>query len=226
MNDYSDVVKYLYDNKDKKYKLFNDKIINTNLKTIGVRVPIIKSLAKRLSNNYEWFLTNAKNNTYEEMLLEGLVISNIKDIDLLHHKINIFINKIDNWAICDMVCCNIKILKKNHDTAISIVKENIGSDNPWKVRFAFIVLLDYLIDINNLDLIFNYCDNINNDFYYVLMAKAWLISECFIKYRDKTLYYLKHNKLDKFTYNKSISKICDSYRVTKEDKFLLKSMKK
>ena len=32
----------LFKNQDKKYKLFNDKIINTNLNTIGVRVPILK----------------------------------------------------------------------------------------------------------------------------------------------------------------------------------------
>ena len=46
-----------------------------------------------------------------------------------------------------------------------------------------------------------------NDFYYVMMAKAWLISECYIKYPNETLIYLEQTKIDTLTYNKAISKI-------------------
>ena len=69
-------------------------------------------------------------------------------------------------------------------------------------------------------------DNDNNSFYYVMMAKAWLISECYIKYPKETFEYLKRTNIDDITFNKAISKICDSYRVTKEDKIVLKKMKK
>ena len=58
------------------------------------------------------------------------------------------------------------------------------------------------------------------------MANAWLISICFIKYPDKTMKYLLNNNLDKFTFNKSIDKICDSYRVDKNIKHYLKSIKR
>ena len=55
------------------------------------------------------------------------------------------------------------------------------------------------------------------------MAIAWLVCELMIYNRDKTLKYLEHNKLNKFTINKAISKCRDSYRVSKEDKeFILK----
>ena len=58
------------------------------------------------------------------------------------------------------------------------------------------------------------------------MANAWLISICYIKYPDKTNKYLRNNNLDDFTYNKAISKICDSYRVDKKDKEILKKLKR
>ena len=59
--------------------------------------------------------------------------------------------------------------------------------------------------------------------YYVNMMLAWLLSECFVKYREETFEFLKKHKLNKFVINKGISKCRDSFRVSKEDKeFLLK----
>lgn len=58
------------------------------------------------------------------------------------------------------------------------------------------------------------------------MAIAWLLSICYIKYPEITLKYLKSGDLDNFTYNKTISKICESLRVSKETKEKLKKLKR
>ena len=58
------------------------------------------------------------------------------------------------------------------------------------------------------------------------MAIAWGISVCFVKYRDKTIDLLQHCEMDTFTYNKALQKMRESYRVSAEDKELLKTMKK
>ena len=58
------------------------------------------------------------------------------------------------------------------------------------------------------------------------MAIAWLLSVSFIKQKDKTIKYLKNNKLDNFTHNKAIQKIIESYRVTKEEKEFIKTLKR
>ncbi len=58
------------------------------------------------------------------------------------------------------------------------------------------------------------------------MAIAWLISMCYIKFKGRTLTYLKNNKLDDWTYNKAIQKIIESNRVSIEDKNLLRGMKR
>ena len=57
------------------------------------------------------------------------------------------------------------------------------------------------------------------------MATSWLLSICYIKQKDKTIIYLKNNNLDTFTIKKTISKICESYRVTKEEKENLKKVR-
>ena len=58
------------------------------------------------------------------------------------------------------------------------------------------------------------------------MAIAWLISEAYIKQKEKTLKFIENNKLNNFTHNKAIQKIIESYRVSKEEKKFVKTLKR
>ena len=58
------------------------------------------------------------------------------------------------------------------------------------------------------------------------MGISWLISISLIKYKDKTLKYLKKCKLNDFTYNKALQKARESLRVSKEDKDYYQSLKR
>ena len=221
------LLKILFDNKDDLYKKFNEKIINTHKKIIGVRTPVIRKIAKKISKgNYESFLLKVKHDYHEQILVEGLVISSLKDISVVLNKINNFTNLIDNWAVCDMVVANCKIIKNNLDETLKFIQKNINSINPWKTRVCFVMLLNYFVSKKYLNKIFYYVENDKSNFYYIMMSKAWLISECYIKFPEETIKYLKQSTLDKVTYNKAISKICDSYRVPKHDKIILRNMKK
>ena len=88
------------------------------------------------------------------------------------------------------------------------------------------MMLDYFIDDKYIDDVLNILDNIKHDGYYVKMAVAWTISVAFVKFQDKTMKYLKKNNLDDWTYNKSLQKICESLRVSKETKKAIKEMKR
>lgn len=224
---YEDILKLLEHNKDIKYKIFNDKIVNTKMNTIGVRVPVLRKISKKIAKtDYEAFLNQVKNNYYEEVMLEGMVISNIKDPSIIIQKLDKFLDKIDNWAICDMVCSSCKILNKIKDEFMNFIKRNLLSSNPWRVRFSFVSLLNYFVSEEYLNEIYKLIDNDVNHDYYVMMSKAWLICECYVKYPKKTIKYLKHSNIDLVTYNKAISKIIESNRVLKNDKIELKKMKK
>ncbi len=218
-----ELLKLLNENKDEEYKKFNDKIINTNQKTIGVRVPILKNIAKRFSIKD---LKEIKDDYYEQTLIKGFVISSVKDIDQMLDELNIFLKKIDNWAICDMVISNCKLIKKHQDKVFLFIEKNITSTNDWMVRACFVMLLDYFINEDKLKSIFSFIENSSNNFYYVMMAKAWLISKCYALYQNETLNFLKNTKIDNKLYNKAIDKICDSKMTSKQDKTKLKGMKK
>ena len=227
-NKYQDYTKYLNNYKeDKKFIDFNKKLIFTKYEILGIKVPNMRKIAKEISKtNIISFLNNVENNTYEEVMIEGLVISYIKEVDLCIKYFNKFINKIDNWAICDTCISSMKIVNKNKELFLKQIKKYIESKNEYVVRVGVVLLLNYYIEDSYIDLVFDIIDSINREDYYINMAIAWLVSVCFVKYRNKTFKYLNDNKLNRFTYNKSIQKIIESYRVSLEDKEILRSMKR
>ncbi len=221
------LIKKLKENKDLKYKEFNSKIISTKYPMIGVKTPILKNIAKEISKkDYKTFLQNKNTDYYETVLIEGFVISHIKDIEEALIYFDKFIKKIDNWAICDMTVSSMKIVKKNKDIFKDKIKEYLNSKEEFTVRVGIILLLDYYLEEEYLDEVFSLIDNIKREEYYINMAISWLISIALIKYKDKTLKYLKVCNLDDFTYNKALQKARESKRISKEDKKYYQKLKR
>ena len=223
---YNEFIEYLFDIRDIKYRDFHSGLgVGNNV--IGIRTPILKMIAKDICNgNYIEFLELLRENYYEEVTLYGLIICNIKDFDTSIKCLDIYKNRINNWASCDLFCSNYKIVNKYKDYFWKYINTNINSSNLWIRRMCFVLIISNYIEDIYLDYIFKLCDKYNTDDYYVQMAVAWLISICFIKYRDRTIEYIKNNKLDNFTHNKAIQKIKESYRVSYEDMEYLNSLKR
>jgi len=225
-NTYKSLINYLYKNRDEKYRNFHEKLLNNEeIILIGIRTPILRKIAKFIAkNDYMSFIKNNSHKTYEETILHGLVLGYIKiDFNTLDKLIDGFLPYNNNWAINDIVSSNLKIFK---DQDINKINKYLTSSNPFTIRFGLTLLLSHYINEKNIDKILEICNNIKAEDYYVKMANAWLISICFIKFKEKTFAFLKNNDLDKFTFNKSISKICDSYRISKKEKEILKTLRK
>ena len=86
--------------------------------------------------------------------------------------------------------------------------------------------MSHFVNEKNLQTIFETLNNIKSDKFYINMAEAWLVCELYIKFPKETFEFITNNKLNKFTQNKAISKIHDSYRVSKEDKKILNQFRK
>ena len=101
------------------------------------------------------------------------------------------------------------------------------SNKEFEIRFSVISMLDYFLIDEYVDEVIKILDSINNDGYYTKMGVAWTLAEIGIKYNSKLMDYLRgKNNLDKFTYNKTLQKMIESYRITAEEKEVLKLMKK
>ncbi|MBQ2946792.1 MAG: DNA alkylation repair protein [Bacilli bacterium] len=225
---YEDFLNELYSLQDLKYKEFHSKLIMSD-KLIGVRTPELKRIAKVIArSNYKEFILENRHELYEENLVHGLVLGYLKlDFEELKPLVDEFIPYIDNWAVCDGTVANLKVYKKNKtkDIVFNEIKKYLKNDNPWINRFGYVLLLEYFIEEKYMDEIFELCETYK-DHYYVKMAIAWLISMCYIKYKGRTITFLKKNKLDVWTHNKAIQKIIDSYRVENMDKVILRGLKR
>ncbi len=224
--DYNLFLDYLYSIKDIKYKEFNSKIITTNYEILGIRIPILKKISKEIfKGDYKSFL-NIPNKYYEIVMLKGFIIGCINNLQELDNYFNDFIKLIDNWAICDSFCASLKIVKTNREYFLTIIYKLVNLKSEYIIRVGLVLLLDYYVLKEYLEDIFNILNKINSDLYYVNMAKSWLICEVFTKYEKEALLFLENNNLDKFTINKAISKIRDSYKVSeKMKKYVLKFKK-
>ena len=225
---YEEFIKYLISVQDKKYKEFHSSLVlNSKYQMIGIRVPIMRDIAKKIAkNNIEEFLKYAKNDYYEEVMIQGLVISHIKDEKLFNKHFKEFIKKIDNWAICDSFCSSIKIVRKNEEKYFNEAIKLALDKKEFTSRVGIIIILNHFISLKNLNNIFDTLNKIQSDKFYINMAEAWLLCEMYIKFPEMTKKFIKNNNLNKFTQNKAISKIHDSYRVTKEEKEELNTYRK
>lgn len=222
--DYNKFIEYLFSLKDDEYQKFNQKIVKID-NIIGIRLPILKNIAKIIAkNDYLSFIKNNKHQYSEEIMLHGLVITYLK-IDF-NESIKLFdeyIKYIDSWATCDSVVMNYKVVSKNLDTCLIKIKEYLKSDKPFIKRVGIVLLFYYLND-DYIDEVLKLINSIKSDDYYVKMANAWLISICLVKYYDKTVKFLKSCQLDDWTYNKALQKAIESFRI--KDKETLRKMKK
>lgn len=225
---YKKFMKYLKSLQDLKYKEFHSSLVlNSKYKMIGIRVPIMRDIAKKIAKgNIEEFLECAQDIYYEEVMIQGLVISHIKDEKLFYINFKEYINKIDNWAICDSFCSSIKIVRKYEEKYFKESMKLALNKEEFVSRVGLVMILNHFINQKNLDVIFDTLNKIQSDKFYINMAEAWLLCEMYIKFPKETTIFIKKNNFNKFTQNKAISKIHDSYRVSKEEKELLNSYRK
>lgn len=218
----------LFELADEKYKKFHSGLCPNTDNIIGVRLPQLRQIAKEITkDDWRGYLENCLEDYYEENLINGLVIAYAKcDVEEKLQYIKGFVPKIDNWAVCDSFCNSLKFTTKNREIVWEFLKPYLNSDKEFEIRFAVVMMLNYYITEEYIDAVLKCLDKISHDGYYVKMAVAWAVSICFIHFEDKTMDFLKNNNLDDFTYNKSLQKICESLRVDKDTKILIKSMKR
>ena len=147
---YNDFIKYLKSISDPKTRDFNKKIIDTKYEILGISMTVLRTIAKDISKtNYNEFFKYITNTYYEEVMIEGLILSHIKDENEFIELFKEYIYKIDNWAICDSCINSYKIMKKGDfsDLAYSLILDS----HEFIQRVGYVMLLCYYIDEEHID---------------------------------------------------------------------------
>ncbi len=228
IKNYTELKNQLEKNASDKNRGFTMKICPTKHQVLGVKVPQIRDIAKQVPPESIEDFINTEPLTYEEVLARGFLIAKLPYEKMLKN-FDSQIKLIDDWSTCDLFCSAIsKLIRKNQEDFLEKkIKNLLTSKKEFAVRTGLVLLKGCYVESDYLEYIFNETDKQStHEEYYIKMGLAWLVSECFIKFPTATMEYLLRSKLPKWTFNKTISKICDSYRVDKETKKLLKAIRK
>ena len=235
--DYAELRRKLADYADDEYRVFSMKGIPSERPFIGVRIPLIREVIAKVPDEKIAEFLKVEPVAIEEVLARGMLICRLpyKDIMTLRDELggeswfDSQISYIDNWCTCDIFCSGVcrKIGKHREEFLEAKIDKLLDVSDEFAVRAGLVLLKCGYVREEYLAVIFDRVERlVDREEYYIRMAIAWLVAECFIKHPEVTLAYLKVSKLPKWTYNKTISKICDSYRVEPETKIMLREMRK
>jgi len=209
------------------YKVFNSRIIPTRQIMLGVRMPALRKIAKNTAEQKNFdFVQCDKQNIYEMILLEGMVLSYMDQSfkDLLPYTEQ-FLDKVDNWAQIDATVGKFRRIVREKEDILPVIRKWLKSDKEFVVRAGLVLLLTHYVEKERLNLVFNLSQSVVHTGHYAHMANAWLISVCMAKYPEETIAFFRKNTLDKKTHNKAIQKSRESYRVSKEHKDMILALK-
>ena len=211
---------------DERYRNGHIRVINAlnDVRILGVHIPELKRLAKELSRSddaadlivsFEAEST-AGNLCFEEKIVWGLLINALKAPEMQKYAyLRAFVPAMDNWAVCDTICCNIKwITDKN--TLWEFLQPYFDSDSEFEVRFAVVMSMIFFLDAETFQKVTARLDSIDfsiiqSEFlspkeangaekvrgvakgerpYYVRMAVAWLLATALAKLPEQTRAYV------------------------------------
>lgn len=220
--------------KDSEYQKFNSKLLpGIGNRIIGVRIPELRKYAKKLAgSDFRQFLDIAENydpedSWHEELMLWGMVLGYAKmETEERRRRLEAFVPVISNWAVCDSCITSFTFMKEDREYWYEFLLGWKESREEYELRFLIVSLMYYYMDEEHIDELLQLYSEIRHEGYYVRMGVAWALSMCYIKFPEKVRELLENNDMDDFTHNKTIQKIRESYRVSREEKESLKKLKR
>ena len=219
--DYSSLKKLLFESADNKNMEFAKKVFNTSYKIIGLMTPTLKRIIQDHYKDEDLKLSDFELGKYQEIDIVYLATAlkrakSYKD-QMEFLKKNLYFVK--GWAVTDVL--NQYLKKATFAEYFPYFEHFAKCKNTYEVRFAYVGMLKHYDspDIEKIAPLLRY-----NEEDMIMMAEAWLLATIAIKHSD-FVYGLLKNMNDEALKKKTISKMNESFRISKEDKERFKALK-
>ena len=221
------ILQKLQELSDLGYRDFQAKLMPTVAKEtiIGVRTPARRALAKELKGTElaAEFMKELPHQYFDENQLHAFLINELKDYDECLQELKRFLPYVDNWATCDQL--SPKVLKKQPEATLEAIRKWMASEHVYTIRFGMEMLMSFYLDAWFKPEYLAWVAADRNDEYYVKMMVAWFFATALAKQYEATVPYLEQRLLPEWSHKKAIQKACESYRITKEQKEYLRTLK-
>lgn len=219
---YNELLTFLERQSDKKFAAFSKSLSNSDYKVIGVKNPALRDFIKEHKNDEELKLEDFKLGEYLEIdfIYFGLGICRLKTnkdkLDFLLENIKYA----KSWAITDTASTYFK--KLEFEEYYKFFLKTYNCKFTYERRMAYVLGLKLYKDKQILKILS--LDQTNEE-YMVMMAEAWLLATIAIAFPDEIYEFLLKTN-DGILKRKTISKICDSFRISEETKNRFKELRK
>lgn len=240
---YHKILEQLQMLEEEEYREFSSRLLPNVSGVRGIRLPFLRKIANEISRgDVLAYFSEVKHLFFEETLLMGFVIGTMDTktypIETIIAVVQAYVPYINNWSTCDSFCSSLKIAKKEPDRVFEFLMEyavyedetmdDLNLDQrEYELRFFIVMCLNYYLNDDYIDQVLPRLRKIKTSRYYVNMALAWCYSKIFLSYpyyiidmliegKEKTKSELTKEEI--FIHNKTISKICDSFKVSSDIK--------
>lgn len=190
-------------------------------KIFGVRTPELRRLAKEMAAEEALaFKQELPHMYFEENQIHSFLLERNRNFELTVSEVNKFLPYVDNWATCDQL--NPKVFKKHKSELLPHIRQWVCSDSVYTIRFGIRMLMSHYLDEDFSPEYLVLVASVHHQDYYVKMMIAWYFATALAKQFDTVLPYISEYPLEKWTHNKAIQKAVESYRITPEQKMILK----
>lgn len=186
-------------------------------------------------------------------MMIGYGCSQARDLHRAFKMLKDFVPLVDNWSVCDSCCGTFTVFSRYREETLEFLAQYLHSDREFEVRVGLMMLLNHFLkvgpagsktarrmDVRPEDLKPDreeapgaytavILTELNRPFaqgYYAQMAAAWLTAECFVTFPKQTMAFLTENRMDDWTYNRSLQKICESRIPDSDVKTMIRALKR
>ena len=223
-----DITAQLFALQDQAYADFQSKLLPTVARetVIGVRTPDLRKMAKQICKTpvAQEFLHSLPHCYFDENQLHAFILSEEKDYDTCIAKLECFLPYVDNWATCDQLAP--RCFKKHTQELLLFIRKWMASEHTYTIRFGIGTLMRYYLDDAFHPEYLEWVASVRSEEYYIRMMQAWFFATALAKQWDATLPYIQQHRLDSVTHRMTIQKAVESFRITPEQKELLKTYRR
>ena len=205
---------------------------------LGIRIPDLRNLARRIARqDAAAYLQAVETDPETEQIpymeartLQALVLGYIKPTsvdDYLAHVAR-WVPRINSWSVCDafQLADARRLLAEHNDRIWAFAGERLDSEHEYTVRFGVVLLMLYFIESTHVSAVLDRLCAVRHEGYYVRMAVAWAVAECYIRFPEHTLPIFEQHRLPLWTHNKALQKIRESLRPDEAVKAQLQALKR
>ena len=216
------VLHWLRAHADPEYSAFAAALLPGVSDVLGVRLPALRALARKLATEGAQETLNALPATpFEARMLHGLVIGYAKvDFAQRWTWIESFLPLIDNWSVCDSFCVTLAAQWSDAERTVAWprVRDCSQSESPFVVRFGVVMMIDAYMRPESVDGVLSALTSVRCDAYYARMAVAWALTTALGDFPIQTRRFLEAQEIDPWVRRKAAQKAAESRCVSHEDK--------